>query len=144
MRVRWTGERGSQSFRAQLVVPDARRMSLTVYSPIGTTVARVEAEGETIVVERDGSRVRTNVESLASQFGIFGGELLPAEMAMLLLGLPPRDDIEYDVAPGGLRTATAGDLAATFDPPAFPARNVTIVRGGDTIEIEHLEVAALN
>ena len=66
--------------------------------------------------------------------------LTPAEIGMLIAGLPPRDGLQYDVEAGGLRRASFGDVVVTFDPPSFPARNVVVTRGEDRVEIEHLEV----
>ena len=42
----------------------------------------------------------------------------------------------------GLRSATAGDVTVTYEPPSFPAKSVVVARGGDRVEIEHLEVVS--
>ena len=62
-----------------------------------------------------------------------------AEMAMLIAGIPPRDDVQYELDPAGLRRASFGDVVVVFDPPAFPAKHVVVTRGEDRVEIEHLE-----
>jgi hypothetical protein len=132
MRVRATTNQKTQSFRAQLVVHDARTMQLTAYTPVGTTALKLRANGNDIT-----SDPPVAPESFAF---LRNAGLTPAETAMLLLGIPPRDDLQYDVDAAGLRSATVGDVTVTFDPPAFPAKRVLVTRGNDRIEIEHLEV----
>jgi hypothetical protein len=61
---------------------------------------------------------------------------------MLLIGLPPRPGLNYDVTPTGLRGVTIADISVTFDPPVFPARRAVIVRGENRLEVEHLELVA--
>lgn len=134
MRVRATTNGRTQSFRAQLAVHDAQRMELVAYTPVGTTALTMRANGDDITSEP---------EVAPSAFAFLrAARLTPAETGMLLLGLPPRDDVQVVVAPGGLATATAGEIVVTFDPPAFPAKNVVITRGADRVEIEHLEVVS--
>jgi hypothetical protein len=142
MRVRATTNGKTQSFRAQLAVEDARRMELTAYTPVGTTALTLKANGESVSVQNriEGSQWEGNANDLARSFGFLGAGLTPAEVGMLIAGLPPRDDLQYDVEPAGLRRASFGDVVVTFDPPAFPAKNVVVTRGNDRIEIEHLEV----
>ena len=132
MAVRATTNGRTQSFRAQLIVHDAQRMELIAYTPVGTTALRMKA---------DGNRVTSEPEVPPESFAFLrSAGITPAETAMLILGLPPREDVPVTLVPGGIATATAGDVTATFDPPAFPAGHVVITRGGDTIAIEHLEV----
>ena len=61
---------------------------------------------------------------------------------MLILGIPPRDDLSIEVAPTGIASANGGGVSVTFDPPSFPAKRVVIVRGSDRVEIEHIEVVS--
>jgi hypothetical protein len=132
MRVRATTNGKTQSFRAQLIVHDARRMELIAYTPVGTTAMRMQA---------DGDRVTSDPEVPPESFAFLRSEgLTPAETAMLILGLPPRDDLAVTLAPGGIAQATAGGVTASFAPPSFPAKHVVVTRGADTIEIDHLEV----
>lgn len=135
MRVRATTNGKTQSFRAQLVVHDPRRMELIAYTPVGTTALTMKA---------DGLSITSNPETPPESFAFFrSAGLTPAETAMLVLGLPPRDDVVVDVAPGGIVTASVGEVQATFDPPAFPAKHVVVTRGGDRVEIEHLETVGM-
>ena len=135
MRVRATTNGKTQSFRAQLAVHDARRMELIAYTPVGTTALKMTA---------DGDRITTDPEVAPSSFDFLrSAGLTPAETAMLLLGLPPRDDVQVEVAAQGLASATAGGISVVYDPPAFPARSVIVTRGADRIEIIHDEVVRI-
>jgi hypothetical protein len=132
MRIRATTNGNTQSFRAQLAVHDARRMELIAYTPVGTTALTLKADGDMVTTDPV-----VPPESFAF---LRAAGLTPAETAMLLLGLPPRDDLQMEIAQGGLASAAAGEVTVTFDPPSFPARHVVITRGADRIEIDHLEV----
>jgi len=132
MRVRATTNGKTQSFRAQLVVRDARRMELIAYTPVGTTALNLRANGDQIVSDPP-------VAPEAFAF-LRNAGLSPAETAMLVLGIPPRDGLDVEVGVGGLRRAALEGVIVTFDPPAFPAKHLVITRGDDRVEIEHLEV----
>ena len=134
MRVRATRNGQTQSFRAQLAVHDARRMELIAYTPVGTTALKMKANGNDVTSE-------PKVPPESFDF-LRAAELTPAEVGMLILGLPPRDDLTVDVVEGGLASATAGGITVTFDPPSFPAKRVIVSRGNDRVEIEHLEVVS--
>jgi Protein of unknown function (DUF3261) len=132
MRVRATTNGRTQSFRAQLAVHDARRMELIAYTPVGTTALKMTA---------DGDRITTDPPVAPEAFAFLRDTgLTPAETGMLLLGLPPRDDLQMDVRATGLASASAGGISVVYDPPAFPARRVVVTRGADRVEIEHEEV----
>jgi hypothetical protein len=131
MRVRATRNGQTQSFRAQLVVHNARRMELIAYTPVGTTAMTMKA---------DGDRVTTDPAVPPGSFDFLRASgLVPAEVGMLILGLPPRDDLQIEVTPAGISAATSEGITVTFDPPAFPAKHVIVTRGSERIEIEHLE-----
>jgi hypothetical protein len=132
MRVRATTNGKTQSFRAQLAVHDPRRMELVAYTPVGTTALTMKA---------DGDRITTEPEVAPESFDFLRATgLTPAETGMLLLGLPPRDDVQVEIASSGIASAASGEITVTFDPPSFPAQRVVVSRGADRIEIEHLEV----
>ena len=137
MRVRATVNGKTQSFRAQLIVHDAQRMELIAYTPVGTTALKMKAEGD---------RVTTDPAVAPESFAFLRETgLTPAQMGMLLLGIPPADDERLDFAPGGLVSASPGRLTVQFDPPSFPARRVLVTSdNGDRIEIEHEEVVREN
>ena len=145
MRVRATTKGQTRSFKAQLVVPDRQSMELIAYTPVGTTAATIRGQGDQVTVTDalTGSMIGGNAASMLQQYGFYTGGLSPAEMAMLLLGYPPRRDLQYEASPSGLTRAIAGDVVITFDPPSLPARNVVVTHGDDRVEIEHLEVAAM-
>jgi hypothetical protein len=132
MRVRATTNGKTQSFRAQLVVRDAQRMELVAYTPVGTTALKLRANGDAIVSDPP-------VAPEAFAF-LRNAGLSPAETAMLVLGIPPRDGLDVEIDASGVRRAVLGDVIVTFDPPAFPAKQLLIARGNDRVEIEHLEV----
>jgi hypothetical protein len=134
MRVRATRAGQTQSFRAQLSVHDARRMELIAFTPVGTAALTMKADGNTITSDPP---VPPNTFDF-----LRAADLAPAEVAMLLLGIPPRDDLPIEVGPAGIASASAGGVTVTFDPPSFPAKRVVIVRGSDRVEIEHLEVVS--
>jgi len=132
MRVRATRKGQTQSFRAQLVVHDDQRMELIAYTPVGTTALKMKANG---------NDVTTDPPVPPNSFDFLrAADLVPAEVAMLLLGLPPRDDMQVEIAPSGIVRASADGITAVFDPPSFPAKHVVVTRGRDRVEIEHLEV----
>ena len=132
MRVRATTNGKTQSFRAQLAVHDARRMELIAYTPVGTTALTLKANGDDVT---------TDPEVPPESFAFLRATgLTPAETSMLLLGLPPRDDLNVEYAPSGVARATVGEITVTFDPPSFPAQKVIVERAADRVELEHLEV----
>jgi hypothetical protein len=134
MRVRATTNGKTQSFRAQLVVHDQQRMELIAYTPVGTTAMTMHANGNAIA---------TDPEVAPASFDFLrAAGLTPAQTGMLLLGIPPSDDVWVEIAAGGIAAATAGEIAIRFEPPSFPAKSVIITRGADRIEIEHLEVVS--
>lgn len=132
MRVRATANGQTQSFRAQLAVHDAQRMELIAYTPVGTTALTLEANGHQVTTD---PAVAPEAFAFLRESG-----LTPAEMGMLLVGLPPRADLPYEFAAGGLSRVSLRDVVVTFDPPSFPAQNVVVTRGADRVEITHLEV----
>jgi hypothetical protein len=134
MKVRATTKGKTQSFRAQLAVHDAQRMELIAYTPVGTTALTLKANGNDV----------TSDPQVAPESFTFlrNAGMTPAETAMLILGIPPREDIDVRYGTGGIAQATAGGVTVTFDPPSFPAKRVVITRGDDRVEIEHLEVVS--
>lgn len=146
MRVRVTSGGESRSFRAQLIVENRQHMQLIVYSPVGTTAATITADGDhvTITDALHGTASEGDAAQMLAPYGFFSGGLTPAEAGMLLLGYPPRRDLTYEMAPAGLRSAGSGGVVFAFDPPSFPAQHVAVAHGADRVEIDHLEIAAMN
>lgn len=134
----------TQNFRAQLVIPNRTDMELIGYTPLGTTAVTIKASGDRVSYTNHlrGTSVQTSAEGLARSLAFYSADLKPAEMAMLLSGLPPRRDLQYETTVTGLARATIGDVVVTFDPPQYPPQNVRVVRGSDSVEIEFLEIVA--
>ena len=146
MRVRATRNGQTQSFRAILTVDGSNRMQLVVLTPLGTTGATIYAEDGQVTFLNDVDKTywQGSASDFARSFGFFGS-LSPADMALLLMGLPPsREGISYEPTPTGLARATASDVTVTFDPPSQPPRNVTVTRDGQKLEIQHLDLASLD
>jgi hypothetical protein len=144
MRVRATSGDRTQSFKAQLVIPDRRTMELIAYTPLGTTAATIRANGDQIsfVNHVENSAWEGTPEDLARSLSIYASSIVPAEMAMLIIGLPAVENAAYVASPTGLQSASADGVSVTFHPPQFPARGVTIRRGSDVVTIEHLEIVS--
>lgn len=141
LRVRVTNGEQTESFRAQLLVR-GEHMELTGYTPIGTTAISVVADGDQVKY-RDvihGEEWSGTAADLARKVGFFVPEIKPAQMALLLLGYPTVETVT--ATPAGLARAIAGDVVITYDPPAHPPQNVTLVRGAQRVEIAVLELAA--
>lgn len=133
MRVRATSKGKTERFRAQLIVHDAQRMELIAYTPVGTTALKMKADGHRVTSD---PQVAPEAFEFLRETG-----LTPAQVGMLLLGIPPADDPQFTFAATGLAAARSGALAVQFDPPSFPAKGVVITSdNGDRIEIEHEEV----
>ncbi|HUP47086.1 MAG TPA: hypothetical protein VM779_16390 [Thermoanaerobaculia bacterium] len=144
MRVRATANGRTQSFRAQLVIPDRNSMELIAYTPVGTTAATIRATGDQIsfVNHLENSAWEGTPEDLARSLSIYASSILPAEMAMVMIGLPAAGSATYATTPSGLLSAAVDEVVVTFHPPQFPARGVTIRRGSDVVTIEHLEIVS--
>src|SRR5229473_3433785 len=130
LRIRATNGERSQSFRAQLQVGGGR-MLLAVYTPVGTGAIRLYAAGDqvTFINDLEDTWWHGSAAEFASTFGFFGATP-PSAMALLIAGLPAEDNaIAYDYAAGGLARASVGDVVVTFEPPSYPPKHVTIVRG---------------
>jgi outer membrane biogenesis lipoprotein LolB len=142
MRVRVTNAAQTQSFRAQMSVENGSRMTLIAYTPVGTTALTLTADGSQVSVKNhlENQEWEGSAQDLARTFGFLGSSLVPAEVAQLILGLPPREELTYVVTPSGLASARSEDLVVIFEPASFPPKRVTVTRGTDRVEIEHLEV----
>ena len=143
LRVRATSGGETQSFRAQLFVPDERHVELTAYTPVGTVAATLNADGDHVVFRESGKAPQElSARNLTGSFGVFGSTLTPAQLAMLIIGLPADGLTSLSASMTGLAHASAGDLDVTFDPAVYPPTRVTVTRGSDRVEIELLELGA--
>ena len=138
-RANFRGERslvrvklGTISARAQLQVDAAGRVLMTIYSPIGTTVARLYSENDEVLFIND--LERTVSSGKASDFGAFGGPT-----PFLLIGLPPPGLSGINYGPAGIESVQVPDTTIRFDPPVYPPKRVIVDHGAHHIEIEHLD-----
>jgi hypothetical protein len=125
------------SARGQLQVDPAGRMMLTIYTPIGTTAARLFVDGQDVIFLDDfqSTAWRGKPSDLSGTLGVFGN----TRLALLLIGLPPAglDSIAY--AATGMQSVSLPEVAVTYEPPVYPPKKVVIVRGEQRVESEHLE-----
>ncbi len=129
MRIRAISGDKTQSFRALLhASPSA--MLLNAYTPLGTSAFRLWSSGDRVVFINDLQNTTWNgsAAEFAELFGFFGDET-PVRMAQRILG---RDRSE----PRGVTIA--------YDTPSFPPKTVTVARGRQRLEIEHLESVYTN
>jgi len=142
LRIRATNGDRSQSFRAQLQIDNSNRMLLTAYTPIGTTAIRLYADASEVTFTNDleGTWWHGSAADFANSFGFFGATS-PYSMALLIAGLPAEGPVTYDYTAAGLARANVGDVVVTYDPPAYPPKHVTIVRGLQKLDIETIESA---
>ena len=120
------------SARGQLQVDAAGRMLLTIYTPLGTTAARLFTEGDDVIFLNDFES--TAWRGKASEFGMFGGPI-----PLLLIGLPPPGLESITYGPAGMESVRLPDVTIVYDPPVYPPKRVTIDRGLRHVEIEHLD-----
>ena len=124
------------SARGQLQIDSSGRMLLTIYSPIGTSLARLYTDGTDLTFLNDFQRTawRGKASDLTGTLAIFGGSV-----PLLLIGLPPPglESITYGSA--GIESFRLSDVTVRYDPPVYPPKRISIDRGRRHIEIEHLE-----
>ena len=112
-------------------------MLMTVYTPLGTTGARLYVDADQVIFLNDfqSTAWRGKASDLAGGLAAFGNRELP----MLLVGLPAAgvDDITY--APAGIQSVRLSDVIVNYEPAAYPPKIVSIDRGGQRVEIEHLD-----
>lgn len=144
MHVRATVGGKTQTFSARLAVDKPQRMEMTVFTPIGTTAATIWADGNEVsfVNNVEGTSWQGSAEDLARSLAFYSADLVPMEMAMLIMGFPSQRVTDFEFAATGLRRAATGDVVVTFEPAVFPPVHVTIKRGNDVVEIRHLEMLA--
>ena len=150
MRVRATSQGKTQSFRAQLVIHDQRRMEVVAYTPVGTTAMTMTIEGDAVKIRNhiEKSDWEGGARDLPAPWRFLSASFSPADIGMLILGfpLPGGDRPGYGImslgTPAGLQAVQIGIARFDFTPPAFPAKSVLVTAGNDRVEIEHLEVVA--
>lgn len=143
MRIRATTQEKTQSFRAQLIVHDARTMDLIAYTPVGTTAMTMHVDGDHVKVRNhiENTEWEGGASELPAPFKFLASSTTPVDIALLVLGYPP-PDAAVEATAAGLSSATVGDATFVFTPPAFPAKSVVVTLGTDRVEIEHIEVVS--
>ncbi len=125
------------SARAQLQVDPSLRMMLTVYTPIGTTAARLySAAGDVVFINH---LEKTAWRGRATELSGALDTLATEAATLLIIGLPPGGDVALSYSQAGLARASLADVIIRFDPPSYPPQHVTIARGEQQVDIDHLE-----
>ncbi|HEY8134319.1 MAG TPA: hypothetical protein VII12_20745, partial [Thermoanaerobaculia bacterium] len=125
------------SARGQLQVDAGGRMLLTVYTPIGTTAARLYVDGDDVMLNDDlhSTTWRGKASDLPGSLSMFANTRLP----LLLVGLPPAGVDSINYAATGMQAVTLPEVTITYDPPVYPPRKIVIIQGEQRVEIEHQE-----
>ncbi|HUJ12195.1 MAG TPA: hypothetical protein VL284_00265 [Thermoanaerobaculia bacterium] len=125
------------SARGQLQVDSSGRMLMTVYSPLGTTLARLFVDRDEVIFLDDfhSTAWRGRPSDLNGNLAMFGNSALP----LLLVGLPVPGVSDIAYAPSGIQNVRVADVDVTYDPPVYPPKVVAIDRGAQHMEIEHLD-----
>lgn len=141
VRVRVPGSRETVTARGQLQVDRAGRMLLTIYTPIGTSAARLYAAGDEITYLNDlqFTAWKGKAADFGGSMGLFGTAMPTESVAFLLVGLPPAgiDSISY--SPAGMAEVRLPEATITYDPPQYPPKSIHIDRGGRIVDVNHLE-----
>ncbi|HEY5611664.1 MAG TPA: hypothetical protein VIL97_10675 [Thermoanaerobaculia bacterium] len=143
--VRITSGSKRQSFKADLAVDREHRLRLDGFTPLGTAAFTVYAEEESILfVDHTANTFwRGTVGEFADRVALFPRDILPRDLAMIVLGLPAQIGFDYDVTERGLASVAWPSGTAEYDPAAFPPQRVllTLASGSQTVEIRHLDLS---
>jgi hypothetical protein len=142
LMIRATNAGNTLSLRAQLQIDNGGRMLLTAYTPFGTNAIRLYAEGNdvTFVNDIEGTWWHGGVAEFGRSFGFFGSAS-PSSIGLLLMGLPASGGFTYEYATTGLKRASAGDVAVTYDPPSYPPQHILVTHGTQSLDIQTTESA---
>lgn len=149
---------GGRRFDATLAVDADGRIALEGLSPLGTTLFGIYGDGERVlfVNERERSWWEGTFAEFAAATGLFRGIHVarPADLALLILGVPPEDavlagdwatsarGVRYRVERTGLaEVLTPGNEARVlYLPAAYPPVRVVLESAGSRLEIYHHEI----
>lgn len=132
-----------RSFRATMEINRDGSFQVHALSPIGTTVATIQARDREVTVEQGRERSTRSLDELGGLLGLPRGDWTARDLSLLLVGLPPNDTLEYDVTETGLRRVVHGAVEIRYDPPVFPPQRVTFQSGEERFELEYLELQRL-
>jgi hypothetical protein len=142
VRLRVTTPERTDSFKASVTVAKDQQMELTIYTPLNMTAVSITAQGQSVTI-RDvihGTTVRATGADLARMYGIFLPNVIPSDMALLLLGFPSVGDAKYEATATGLRRAVVGDAVIDYEPPVQPVQMVRVVRTDQQVEMTVLKI----
>lgn len=127
--------------RGQLQVDRAGHMLLTIYTPLGTSAARLYAGGDQIVYLNDlqSTAWQGKASDFAGGLGLFGNTMPTDAVADLLVGLPPPGMSSISYAATGMAEVRLPEVTITYDPPEYPPKTIRIERQGRAVEIDHLQ-----
>lgn len=149
-----------QTVNARTAIDRQGRFRAELLTPLGTTAATLFADEQGVVFINDLQTTYwrgTHAELAAVSPSLAALVRLGSASGRLLYGLPAAaakaadqcssDGSEcmagafrHEVAPSGIRRATAGEVVFTFEPPAFPAERLTVEVGAQRLTVEHLEL----
>ncbi len=157
--IRISSSEGTRSFRATLTADSQGHLRVSAFSPIGTELFTLFADGPGVMFADHTNRTwwKGSFSVLAKTLGL-PDDLDAPDFAMLAFGLPAKADrgeavdgstvrqgaVVYSVSATGLATARAESNAwsVRYEPAAFPAVQVifTSLRAGSpSISIRHLD-----
>lgn len=160
-KIRVTAGGRSTGFSARIVSSRSGSLLINVYSPLGTELATLFANGSSALVfnhvEQTWWEGPLSTIAASSPIFTFLSNLTPADAGSILLGYPPlrasvpceatagsacvsEGSARYVVAVGGLAAVNAPGLRVTYDPPADPATHAFLELAAVTIDVRHNEI----
>jgi hypothetical protein len=150
---------GARRFDATLALDAEGRLSMSAISPLGTTLFRLFAEGDRVLVlnDHDKSWWRGSFAEFSERTGLFAGVPLleAADLGRLLFGLPLAGEtirqgewrtsaqgLHYRVGRTGIEEVAAGNARIVYEPAVYPPVGVRVVAPGSSMTIEHLEIVS--
>jgi len=148
---------GARRFDATLAIDAEGRLAMSAISPVGTTLFRLFAEGDRVLVLNDHEKSwwRGSFAEFSDRTGLFAGVPLveAADLGRLLFGLPLEGEtalegewrssargLHYRVGRSGLEEVAAGNARIVYEPAVYPPVAVRVVAPGSSMTLEHLEI----
>ncbi|MFN2443027.1 MAG: SH3 domain-containing protein [Thermoanaerobaculia bacterium] len=150
---------GARRFDATLAIDAQGRLALSAISPLGTTLFRLFAEGDRVLVLNDHEKSwwRGSFEEFSLRTGLFAGVPIvgASDLGRLLFGLPIEAEtvregewrigssgLRYRVGRTGIEEVAAGPARIFYEPAVYPPVGVRIVAPGSSMTLEHLEIVS--
>jgi hypothetical protein len=148
---------GARRFDATLALDAEGRLSMSAISPLGTTLFRLFAEGDRVLVlnDHDKSWWRGSFAEFSARTGLFAGVPLveASDLGRLLFGLPlegatirqgewrtSERGLHYRVGRTGIEEVAAGAARIVYEPAVYPPVAIRVVAPGSSMTLEHLEI----